>query len=110
MCWREVVAPPINSGSGPRRSISFATCTISSSEGVIRPRADRIRACLDGGVENRVARHHHAEVDHLVVVAAEDDDDVLADVVHVALHGGDRPLGAPLLPVRSFSSSMYGSR
>ena len=38
VCWREVVAPPISSGSSsPRRSISFATCTISSSDGVIRP-------------------------------------------------------------------------
>ncbi len=33
---------------------------------------------------------HHAEVVHLVAVAGHDDrDDVLADVVHVALHGGD---------------------
>ena len=48
--------------------------------------ADRVGALGDGGVEDRVARHHHAEVDHLVVVAAEHDaDDVLADVVDVAL-------------------------
>ncbi|MNP01741.1 hypothetical protein D3C76_935680 [compost metagenome] len=34
----EVVAPPIRSGSlKPWRSISFATCTISSREGVMRP-------------------------------------------------------------------------
>ena len=60
----------------------------------IRPERLTVGACLDGGIEDRVARHHHAEVDDLVVVAAEDDaDDVLADVVHVALDGGedDRP-------------------
>ena len=38
VCARLVVAPPINSGSlKPWRSITFATCTISSSDGVIRP-------------------------------------------------------------------------
>ena len=92
VCWRDVVAPPIRSGSSsPRRSISLATCTISSRDGVIRPgEADRVGALLDGRVEDRVARDHHAEVDHLVVVAAEHDaDDVLADVVHVALDGGE---------------------
>ena len=35
---REVVAPPINSGTvNPSRSISLATCAISSSEGVMSP-------------------------------------------------------------------------
>jgi hypothetical protein len=35
---REVVAPPMSRGSlKPCRSISLATCTISSREGVIRP-------------------------------------------------------------------------
>ena len=38
VCWREVVAPPTSSGSSiPRRSISLATMTISSSDGVISP-------------------------------------------------------------------------
>ena len=38
VCWREVVAPPISSGSViPRRSISLATCTISSRDGVMSP-------------------------------------------------------------------------
>ena len=38
VCWREVVAPPISSGtSSPRRSISSATSTIWSSDGVISP-------------------------------------------------------------------------
>ena len=36
-------------------------------------------------------RHHHAEVGHLVVVTREHHaDDVLADVVHIALHGGEK--------------------
>jgi hypothetical protein len=38
VCCLLVVAPPINSGSvKPRRFISLATCTISSSEGVMSP-------------------------------------------------------------------------
>ena len=38
VCCRDVVAPPISSGrSSPRRSISSATSTIWSSDGVIRP-------------------------------------------------------------------------
>ncbi len=61
---------------------------------------DHVGALGDRGVEDPLGGDHHAEVDHLVVVAAEDDpDDVLADVVHVALHGRehDRPLGAATL-------------
>ncbi|CAM2147891.1 NAD-specific glutamate dehydrogenase [Paraburkholderia tropica] len=43
--------------------------------------------------ENLVARDHHAHVDHFEVVALEHDrHDVLADVVHVALHGRDDDL------------------
>ncbi len=38
VCCFEVVAPPMSSGMvKPRRVISFATSTISSSEGVISP-------------------------------------------------------------------------
>ena len=44
-------------------------------------------------LEDAVGGHHDAEVDHLVAVALEDDaDDVLADVVHVALHGREEDL------------------
>ena len=87
----------------PRRSISFATCTISSSDGVIRPeRPIRSAPSRDRGVEDLVARHHHAEVDDLVAVAAEHHaDDVLADVVDVALDGGHHDLAAPSAPAPS---------
>ncbi|MPL88384.1 hypothetical protein SDC9_34404 [bioreactor metagenome] len=38
-------------------------------------------------LEDLLRRHHHAKVDDLVIVARQDDaDDVLADVVHIALH------------------------
>jgi hypothetical protein len=44
-----------------------------------------------------LAGHHHAHVDHLEVVALQDHgDDVLADVVHVALDGGDDDLALGL--------------
>ncbi len=52
--------------------------------------ADDIRADLDGLVQNFVAGDHHAEVGDLEAVARKHDaDDVFADVVHIALHGGD---------------------
>ena len=48
------------------------------------------------------------EVDHLVIVALEHDaDDVLADVVDVALHGGEHDLaGAPRAASPRVASSM----
>ena len=40
------------------------------------------------GLQDLRRRHHDAEIDDLVIVAGEHDaDDVLADIVHVALHG-----------------------
>ena len=49
---------------------------------------------LERGVQDAVCRDHDSEVDDLVPVAAEDDaDDVLADVVDVALHGGEHDPG-----------------
>ena len=55
--------------------------------------ADDVRALDLGPGQDLVARHHHAHVHHLEVVALQDHgDDVLADVVHVALDGGDDDL------------------
>ena len=51
---------------------------------------DHIRTDLDGLVQNFVAGDHHAEVGDFEAVASKHDaDDVFADVVHIALHGGD---------------------
>ena len=113
VCCLLVVAPPISSGMvKPRRFISFATKTISSSDGVISPlRPDDVGLLLDRRVEDLRRRHHHAEVDHLVVVAAEHHaDDVLADVVDVALHRGHQDPALRRRGVSPFSASMYGSR
>ncbi len=53
-------------------------------------------SCLRA-LEDLLARDHHAHVDHLVVVAGQHDaDDVLADVVHVALHRGEHDLALRL--------------
>ena len=103
-----------------RRSISFATNTISSSDGVMRPLRPMRSAFSSSAVcENLVARHHHAEIDDLVAVAAEHDaDDVLADVVDVALDRREDDLAlatrvsaAPPAAMRaSRSASMNGSR
>src|SRR4029434_10238902 len=51
---------------------------------------DHVGLFFARGVENGLEGNHDAEVDDLVVVAAQHHaDDVFADVVHVALHGGD---------------------
>ena len=99
VCCRDVVAPPTRSGSCiPRRSISLATTTISSSDGRDEPREpDDVAVLVDRCVEDRLGGNHHPQVDHLVAVAAEHDaDDVLADVVDVAPDGrhDDAPRGA----------------
>ena len=50
--------------------------------------ADDVGLLAARGLQDLRRRHHDAEIDHLVIVALEHDaDDVLADVVHVALHG-----------------------
>ena len=56
VCWREVVAPPISSGVVmPRRCISPATFTISSSDGVIRPDSPTMSACSAAAVSRILA-------------------------------------------------------
>ena len=120
VCCRLVVAPPMSSGMRcARRSISFATNTISSSDGVIRPLRP-MRSAFSSSAVCRifVGRHHHAEIDDLVAVAAEHDaDDVLADVVHVALDGRQHDLALRAVRPRRLrpsapcaSASMNGSR
>ena len=89
----------------PCRVISRATCTISSSDGVIRPLRPMMSALvLPRRGQDLRRRHHDPEVDDLVAVAAEHHaDDVLADVVDVALDrrqqhlpGRPRPAGLAL--------------
>ena len=112
VCWREVVAPPISSGSSSsRRCISVATDDHLVERGRDQPgEPDGVAALLDGRVEDRVGVDHHAEVDHLVAVAGQHDaDDVLADVVHVALDRGEHDLAARARCPAS-SASMNGSR
>ncbi len=56
---------------------------------------DQVRAVLAMGLDQVLGRHLDAQVDDAEAVVAEDDlDQVLPDVVHVALDGGehDRPL------------------
>ena len=51
---------------------------------------DRVRLVRLVGAHELVGRHLDAEIDHPIAVVAEDDlDQVLADVVHVALDGGE---------------------
>ena len=60
--------------------------------------ADDVDLPLPRRLEDLRRRHHHAEVDDLVVVALEDDaDDVLADVVDVALDGGEQDAAGDVL-------------
>ena len=61
--------------------------------------ADDVGLFRPGALEDLFAGHHHAHVDDLVVVAGQHDaDDVLADVVHVALHRGEHDLALRLDP------------
>ena len=87
--------------------------TISSSDGVIRPdRPMMLRLVLARRIENFLRRRHHAQIDHFIAVALQHHaDDVLADVVHIALHrrhddAAGRFLGLILL----LSASMKGNR
>ena len=102
--------------SKPSRSISLATFTISSSEGVMRPdRPIDVDLLPARRLQDLLGRHHDAEIDDLVIVAGEHDaDDVLADIVHVALHGRHQDLaGGRALGDRrrlAFSASMNGIR
>ena len=100
-----------NGSARPRRSISFATDTISSSDGVMSPESPTMsQSWSTRDVEHPVRRDHHAEVDHLVPVAAEHHaDDVLADVVDVTLDRREDDTGRRP-SARVFSASMYGSR
>ena len=75
--------------SMPRRSISLATYTISSSDGVIRPLRP-IMSAFSSSAVCRILSHGTItprSIDLVVVAAEHDADDVLADVVDVALDG-----------------------
>src|SRR5690606_16551565 len=55
--------------------------------------ADDVALLFNGGLEDLVRLHHHAQVDNVVAVAPEHHgDDVLADIVHVALYRGHENL------------------
>ena len=49
--------------------------------------ADHVGLFRFGALENSLARHHHAQIDHVIVVAGQNDAyDIFADVVHVTFH------------------------
>jgi hypothetical protein len=85
---RDVVAPPMSSGIlKPSRSISLATCAISSSDGVMSPESPTMSAFSLRAVSRIVSQATITpRSDDVEVVALEHHaHDVLADVVHVAL-------------------------
>ena len=60
-------------------------------------KADRVGLVFVEGLHQLVGRHLDAQIDHLVAVVREDDlHQVLADIVHVALHRGQDHLAARL--------------
>ena len=62
--------------------------------------SDDIRVVFPGRFEDLRPRNHHAHVDHFVAIALQNhSNDVLADVVHIALHRrhDDLALGAGTL-------------
>ncbi len=61
---------------------------------------DDIDLFLACGFQNFLRRHHDAEINDVVVVALKNDaDDVLADIVHVALHRGEQDFSLGLVDV-----------
>ena len=102
MCARLVVAP-----ADDERRLEAEALHLAGDVGhLVQTRsdeaaqADHVDLVLLGGVEDFFARAHHAEVDDLEVVTGQyHAHDVLADVVHVALHRGheDLALGAAFL-------------
>ena len=55
--------------------------------------ADEIRAFPRRRLENFLAGHHDAQIDDFEVITLQHHtDDILADVVHIAFHGGDDDL------------------
>ena len=90
MWTRLVVAPPISK----RQVEALALHLGGDGDHLVERRRDQAGEADDvdllgaRDVEDLLARHHDAEVDHLEIVALEHDaDDVLADVVDVALDG-----------------------
>ena len=72
--------------------------------------ADRVGVALLRGIEDVLQRLLDAEIDDLVAVVGEDDvDEVLADVVHVALHRGEDDEAA-LRPVDLFHVGLEKGR
>jgi len=62
--------------------------------------ADDVGALGLGGLDDPGGRHHDAEIDHLEIVTLQHDaDDVLADVVDVALDGGEHDLAGGVAAV-----------
>ena len=95
MCAGEVVAPPIRSGYVEPKPLHLLR---DMRHFVERRRdeagqADEARALALGCLENFLAGNHDSEIDDFEVIALQDHaDDVLADVVHVAFHGGHHHL------------------
>jgi hypothetical protein len=96
---RLVVAPPISSGIFLTRNQSSRLHLGGDVLHFLEARRDQARQADDVGAfdaclgQDVLARHHDAHVDDFEVVALEHDgDDVLADVVHIALHGRDDDL------------------
>ena len=99
VCVRDVVAPPMSSGSSKPFALHLARDVAHLLE---RRRdepgqPDEVGVRLARRLEDPLDRDHDAEVDDLVVVAGQDDaHDVLADVVDVALdRGHDDPAVGP---------------
>ncbi len=99
MCTRLVVAPPISSGIFLMRKWSSLLHFAGHVLHLFQAGRDQARQADDVGAldlgarQDLVAGHHHAHVHDFEVVALQDHgDDVLADVVHVALDGGDDDL------------------
>ena len=73
-------------------------------------KSDQVRLLFASGGENLLARHHDSQVCHLVVIAGQHHaDDVLADVVDVALDGGQQNAAFAGIPSGIASGVAFGT-
>jgi hypothetical protein len=94
-----------------QRRLQVATLHfLGDHDHLIERRRDEPRKTDDVGValrrfrEDPIERHHHAQIDDVIAVTAEHDaDDVLADVMNVALDGGEEHAAVRLTPLRALA-------
>ena len=89
VCIREVVAPPIIRGDSKLRLfISWATCTISSREGVINPLRPMISTFSFIAVSRILsAGHHHTKINNIITITTQHNtNNIFTNIMHISFY------------------------